>query len=208
MSTNENQLKFNLKAVVDNLNLINIVHKPEPILINKISSKNIAYYDGRNISGDFRAIKSSNCFEVIDEKKLSMYSYLIQRDLKAKEWLSKYELNNASQSSVDIKSVEKAVKHEPKKQPVKSNENKNIAFSASATIKTSNVIKPILKTKPLEQDVTNKIPTHTSSASSISLKYTSEVQELKKCCDDSIKVIESLNSQLNECMLLFNSYFY
>jgi hypothetical protein len=204
MSSTENQLKFNLKAVVDNLNLINIVHKPEPILISKINSSK-SYYDGRNVSGDFRASKSSSCFEVIDETKLSMYSYLIQRDLKAKEWLSKYEQNNASQSSLDLRSIDKPVKQDTKKTSVRSNENKNVAFSTTVTSKVPNaVVRPILKQKPLEQDVSNKMPSSIpSSSSTSSLKSTSEVQELKRCCDDSIKSIENLNSQLHECNTRF-----
>jgi hypothetical protein len=190
----DNQLKFNLKAVVDNLNLVNIVHKPEPILINKIGIKNHVHYDGRMVatSSDFRPAKASGNFELIDETKLSMYSYLIQRDLKTKEWLSKYELSNAV--TTDKPEVEKK---EVKKQTIKTKENKSVAFSTTVTNKLP--ARPILK-QPLEQDVSNRIqPAASVSSTSNALKSGNEILELSKCCDDSIKSIENLYKQLNEC---------
>jgi hypothetical protein len=215
----ENQLKFNLKAVVDNLNLVNIVHKPEPILINKIGIVHHAHYDGRNVGGssEFKtAVKSSGNFELIDETKMSMYSYLIQRDLKAKEWLSKYELNRASQDAITTSTapsggnVSKPIldKRDAKKVTSKTNENKSVAFSTTVTNKNPITSKPILKQKPpLEQDVSNRISSaivqsvngSSSTASLNSAKSPNEILELSKCCDDSIKSIENLYRQLSEC---------
>lgn len=88
--SNSNQLKLNLDAFVNKLNLVNVVHKPQPIVIEKISSNN-----GRG-NNDYERTYFTNAnpttsYEFIDENKMSMYSYLIQRDMKTKEWLSKFE---------------------------------------------------------------------------------------------------------------------
>ena len=80
--TVKNQLKLNLDAVVDNLNLVNLCHNPKPILIEKKSNQTAAGH-ARNYFGTNSIGKSS--FEFVDEEKMSMYSFLVQRDLKTKE---------------------------------------------------------------------------------------------------------------------------
>ena len=109
--TASNQLKLNLNAVVDNLNLVNVVHKPQPIQFVKTNSY------GRTFNEHTAA---DNRFELIDETKLSMYSYLVQRELKTKAWLSKYEL-------------EKPTEPEPNK-PACENKKKNVAFQVGILI--------------------------------------------------------------------------
>ena len=191
-----NQLKFNLNAVVDNLNLVNLVHKPKPILIEKINTltpDNSNYY-GRNRAeqaGAFRndVISTGSNFEFIDETKMSMYSYLVQRELKNKEWLSKFELDQADKTNIVSN------KSNENKQPVATktnikkpaaNSNKQIAFQTE------------------ESDSKSKLGSNNASRTSLithntSNKASNELNELKKCGDDTIKAIENLEKQLNEC---------
>ena len=196
-----NQLKFNLNTIVDNLNLINIVHKPEPIVIQNLRTQQTRY-DNRNALDKSSTSQSNNYFEVIDEGKLSMYSYLIQRDLKTKEWLSKFELNNynstdpaaaaaaAAKVSSNISKLAGNVdKNLPKQTSIeKVTHNKSVAFSTTVTNKKP---KQVLKAAKVGQ---NEI-----ADALYPTKLTNDYVELRKCCEDTVNTIEHLNSQLNEC---------
>lgn len=172
-----NQLKLNRNAVVDQLNLINIVHQPQPIEIHRIRN-------GRSKSPS----KSSGNFEVIDEAKLTMYSYLAQRELKTKEWLSKFEQMNVSNSCDEAKKVlghkKKVVINEKKINRAP----KSILKSPSST----STIKPGSK-----QDLAQKLAIITASEQPV--KLVSEFGELKKSSDEAIRSLELMERQLNEC---------
>ncbi|CAF0890421.1 unnamed protein product [Brachionus calyciflorus] len=122
-----NQLKFNLDTIVDKLNLVNIVHKPRPILIEKINSKD----SNSRVRNDLFA--SNSQFEVIDEAKMSMYSFLVQRELKTKEWLSKYESNNFEPP---VKQVQSKETTKPSK-PITKNEAQSITSMVNPTTRVS-----------------------------------------------------------------------
>ena len=187
-----NQLKFNLNTVVDNLNLVNVVHQPEAISIDKISMSHFQNFNQTKVNGYGRLNNERNIrfkdegnkkFEFIDEEKLSMYSFLVQRDLKLKEWMSNFDNGNFTNESnskvMPEKDTNKSVKSPNSKTDKKTNENKN----GEKPSKENNDI----KAKPLDMQ--------------IAPKSTSELNELKKCCDDSVKAIEHLQKQLNECKL-------
>ena len=185
MNTN-NQLKFNSNAVVDNLYLVNLVHDPEPILIENRSNLNRNpndFYHGRLNSAKFK--NSNSNFEFIDEEKLSIYSYLIQRDLKTKEYLNKFELEQFEkpiQKPIQLENNKKANKENKSQSSLKSSSSSN--FSQKTSIQTE--VTPRV-TPP------NKIHLQSNP------KVSNDVSELKKCCDDSVKSIENLESQLNQC---------
>lgn len=164
--TASNQLKLNLNAVVDNLNLVNVVHKPQPIQFVKTSSYARSFNDPSSSS-------TANQFEIIDETKLSMYSYLVQRELKTKEWLSKYELGKS----------EPPPKVEPNK-PASQAPNKNPAPKPN-----TQKIQPKPKTDP---------PAADKPFNKFHSKPINDLEELKKCCEDTIRSLEHLESQLNE----------
>jgi hypothetical protein len=160
--TASNQLKLNLNAVVDNLNLVNVVHKPQPIQFVKTSSYARSFNEPSSST-------AANRFEIIDETKLSMYSYLVQRELKTKEWLSKYELG----------------KQEP---PPKVEPNKP---ASQAPVKNP----PPKPNAPKIQPKTADKPQFNKSHP----KPINDLVELKnKCCEDTVRSLEHLESQLSE----------
>lgn len=161
-----NQLKLNLNAVVDNLNLVNVVHKPNPIVIEKISSNE---FNSRFPSTNLH--RSHSQFEYIDENKLSMYAYLVQRDLKNKEWLSKYESNNFEQ------------------------------LVAKPNQTTSSAIKTNKKEKQKSSDVQSTSPIVKPTSKKISPKTTKSLtpNEFSLCCIDLNKNLENLLNILSEC---------
>ena len=178
-----NQLKFNLNSVVDNLNLVNVVHNPDPICIEKIPP-NLKLNNNGRINGfgrlnNDRGVRfkteneKANNFEYIDEEKLSMYSFLVQRDLKLKEWMSNYE---------------KKVDEEPTKESETVKNKKESVEKKSNEVKKTNESKK--KNLVLERPETQIIS-----------KSAAELNELKKVCDDSINCIEHLAKQLKECKI-------
>lgn len=214
LSTCDNQLKFNLNAIVDNLNLVNLVHQPNAIIIDKNIKRKITNYERRSRS-DFENNEkifnnTKNNFQYIDEEKLSMYSFLVERELKEKERLSKYnfiehqknELNKNDDDDDDIKIKKTNDKNKNnnfnsndnlnknkkiKKSPIK---NKHVAFSSSSSLLllTNNSVKNNLND--------NKKLQHKHS---VTLN-----DELEKLFQDSIKTIKYLEKQLNECKFIFN----
>ena len=197
-----NQLKFNLNTIVDNLNLINIVHKPEPIVIQNLRTQQTRY-DNRNALDKSSTSQSNNYFEVIDEGKLSMYSYLIQRDLKTKEWLSKFELNNYNSTDPAAAAAAAAAKVSSNISKLAGNVDKNLPKQTSIEKVTHN------KSVAFSTTVTNKKPKQVLKAAKVGqneiadalypTKLTNDYVELRKCCEDTVNTIEHLNSQLNEC---------
>ena len=168
-----NQLKLNLDAVVDNLNLVNVCHDPRPILIEKKPNQTAAGH-ARNYFGTSSIGKSS--FEFVDEEKMSMYSFLVQRDLKTKEWLSKFELDNQTNLNESVVSV-RSIQDVP-------------------PAKVSNPKNPIIKKSSNPAPTASTIKT---KASITSKSAPADLNEIKKCCDDSIKSIEYLQQQLDAC---------
>lgn len=160
-----NQLKLNLNAVVDNLNLVNVVHKPSPIVIEKISSNGSnSRFPSTNL------LHSNSQFEYIDENKLSMYSYLVQRDLKTKEWLSRYESNNFEQLVSKPKETSDSVLKSKQK------DLKRLDGQSVATL-----------VKPTPKTITPKTVKPTAS------------NDLGLCCQDLTKNLENLANILTEC---------
>lgn len=160
-----NQLKLNLNAVVDNLNLVNVVHKPNPIVIEKAPSNGSnSRFSSSNV------VRSNSQFEYIDENKLSMYSYLVQRDLKTKEWLSKFESNNFEQL---------VPKPNGSSESKPSAKNKDIKKNDSQSLET--MVKPTPK-KTLQK---------------ASKPFLSN--DLSLCCSDLEKNLENLLNILTEC---------
>lgn len=165
-----NQLKLNLNAVVDNLNLVNVVHKPNPIVIEKLPSNE---FNCRFPSTNMH--RSHSQFEYIDENKLSMYSYLVQRDLKNKEWFSKYELNNFEQLV--------ARPNEKSDPAIKTNKKENQKRSDEQSAST--MVKPI--SKKLSPKITKSL----------------DPNEFSLCCIDLSKNLENLLNILSECKIIF-----
>ena len=174
----QNQLKFNLDTATANINLINVVHNPQSISILKESkSKNFSREADRNVNN----IKSS--FEYIDEEKLSMYAFLVKRDIRTKEWLGKYDqhdheqLNEAMSSFGKSDKVNNSTAPKPETQPTKSIIKKKTEQPVKDTAKKPSSTPPILNTK-------------------------SDHADINKCCVDSVSSIEFLQKQLSECKLI------
>ena len=186
-----NQLKFNLNAVVDTLNLVNLVHNPKPILIEKLgnnASANATY--GRNSNYNNASKHQHQEFQVIDETKLSMYSFLVQRELKTKEWLNKYEIERFNEKTTN-----------ENKQPKKETMSKEVAFKSTHNPVKHGAVdsKASLSSKSNISSNYSAINTSTSTG-----KSTNDLNEVRKCCEDTIKSIENLLSQLNECKKKLN----
>jgi hypothetical protein len=193
-----NKLRLHQKAIVDNLNLVNIVHDPQPIIFEKpISNDSKSFYRGSDYFNDNvqHKFKPSASFEFIDVDKLSMYSYLVKREFQEKEWLSKYyqneQNNNNNKNEKPVKIPKPVAKTESKK---------SVGFMGA-------------NTKIEEAKLTNsKSATSTISSSSTTTNRTinkpkmnksdTEIGDLVKCCEDSIKAIEFMEKQLNECKFL------
>lgn len=190
MFTDNNQLKLNLNAVVDNLNLVNLVHNPSPIIIEKSqsnTSNNHLY--GRNTTDKYPKSRHINNFEFIDEEKLTIYSYLVQRDLKTKEYLNKYELEQFEKSSEPVKTKE----IQTKKTEIRIKPTSSSSTTSTNSFKSQESV-PI----PKSNQITNKNPVN---------KPLNDINELKKCCDDSIKTITNLEQQTLQCKKLVSNFF-
>jgi len=178
-----NQLKFNLDALVNKINLVNLVHQPQPIVVEKSQANQTNY--GRNCNSN-QIKKTNSSFELIDEDKLSMYSYLIQRDLKTKQWLSKFsdQIPERDENSKPAQSAEQA-----KKTTIKSNSDTNKPAPKQEQNKSLNEMSSTRPGKPI---LINK-----------DKKAENEIDELKKCCDETIQAVKSLQENLIECKRLF-----
>ena len=210
-SNKSNQLKLNLNAFVDNLNLVNVVHQPKPIVIEKGISNDAALgssFYGRK-AGDGAVRRSTNCsganFEYIDQEKMSMYSYLIQRDLKTKEWMSKFESGKYD----DLKKLCDERPNPATKAPYRNN------------IKKENDVDAYIQsqTKPGKQGAGQKHVTIAStsqvakarpafSSSSVSTQNNGPSSgdgkiDLKRCTVDLLRTLEHLGKQLDECELTY-----
>lgn len=174
----QNQLKFNLDAVTNNLNLVNIVHNPQPISILK-DSKVVSRDADRNVNN----MKSS--FEYIDEEKLSMYAFLVKRDIKTKEWLGKYDQHDHEQLNEAMASFNKT----PKDHSVPNN------------TQHSNVI----PNKKITNDKPKAVANDTAKKNLVNagLNVKTDHGDINKCCHDSVASIEFLQKQLSECKLIY-----
>lgn len=174
-----NQLKFNLDALVDKINLVNLVHQPQPIVVEKSHANQTNY--GRN-SNSNQIKKTNSSFELIDEDKLSMYSYLIQRDLKTKQWLSKFsdqipERDENNKPSKPAEQAKKTANLDAKNPELKQERKKSISGESS--------------TRPGKPILINK-----------DKKTENEIDELKKCCDETVQAVKALQENLVECKCL------
>jgi hypothetical protein len=170
MSTQfSNQLKLNSNTVIDGLNLVNVVRKPQPIIIENVNH--------RNLSPPTRDVvfNKRSDFEVIDVNKMTMYSYLVKRELKTKDWLSKFHLNNAQSNNAPNTQNVSSSKKTPEKK-------KSVMFLAENNLdkKTVNTLSP-------------------TRVNRVFSKPNNELNELQNCCSESIKAIEYLEQKLNEC---------
>lgn len=172
-----NQLKLNANSVVDGLNLVNVIQRPQPIVIHNLSG------GGRNYSPptrDFTGRQSD--FEVIDEDKMQMYSYLVRREMKTKEWLSRFSLTH------------------PDKLP---GPHGLEADAVTATRKPANggFVRPIITRQPVSSR-TSQSPSSSRRVLVNSKKSSSsndELDELRTCCEETLKAIEYLEKKLSEC---------
>lgn len=193
------QLKLNLNAVVDNINLVNVNHKPEPILINKTAKfNNFSRHDqDRNVNFNIQP-----SFEYIDEEKLSMYAFLAKRELKNKEWLANENNSNNRENQLN-ESVVSVARSCVTKPPVSKSSiglgtgnstgskafSKNVPVSGksgsgqldSARLTTARSMISSHRSEPLVP--TNKL----------------EFSEMKKCYMDTVRSFEHLHKQLDEC---------
>jgi hypothetical protein len=202
--TRNNQLKFNLNAVVDKLNLVNLVHQPAPILIEKSSNLSKNRFHSLTNSEKNVNFKSSQNFEFIDEEKLSMYAFLVQRDLKTKECFNNYEqekFDQQAEKDEEIRSVVQIWNKNVEKQSINNKKNKS-----KATVISSLNQPPSFQ---LDASAEAKIPLVADG-----LKFPTQINkslnhliDLKKCCEDSIKSIENLGNQLSQCKCLFLKLF-
>jgi hypothetical protein len=123
-----------------------------------------------------------------------MYSYLIQRDLKTKEWLSKFELDNANRVSTDKKPTStkkdtRAGTKQPKSVGKPESKNSGVAFSTKVTS---------LKVRAdCKQQLLDKASSIAASAHPV--KLVNEHANLRQCAEDSLRSIEYLEKQLSEC---------
>jgi hypothetical protein len=184
MFSESNQLKFNLNAIVDNLNLVNLTHQPKPILIEKNYSNNKNKFYGR-INNEKR-FHFENNFELIDQEKLSMYSFLIQRDLKNKEYLK-----NQNDFEPTVNKENNKVHQKISIQENNSKSSTNNGNKASVVISSSSVNKKIPQNISKSTVAVNKIQKQ--------IKPSQDLNDIKKCSDDTIKSIENLLKQLNQC---------
>ncbi len=173
LSRKGEQLKLNMNAIVDKINLINVTHKPEPICIDKKFTKTNNYSNtnpDRNV-----CVKSS--FEYIDEEKLLMYSFLAKRDLKTKEWLTSQPVSDTTQEQRQPVRLVKKIENAKKPSAI------HIATSSIQKSLDSNLVTDVEVLKPFQNNSNIKC----------------EGNDVKKCCDESIRSIEHLLHQLNTC---------
>jgi hypothetical protein len=168
----ENQLKFNLNSIVNNLNLVNYVHQPAAIIFdnNQIRRKTFQYYGRNGGGGELISNNDDENYQFIDEQKMKMYSFLAARDLKEKERFNRYNLSIIQQNV--IKTDNKALKKETK-------EPKTLNNKVKSTQKQK-IKSPIKQNRPLTENVT------TESLDTF-------------CSTECVGTIEFLEKQLTEC---------
>lgn len=196
----QQQLKLNLNAVVDNINLVNVNHKPEPILINKTAKfNNFSRHDpDRNVNFNIQP-----SFEYIDEEKLSMYAFLAKRELKNKEWLSNENKCNNRENQLNESVVSVARSCVKEKPPVrKSSIGLSTGNSTGSKVFSKNVpVSGKSGSGPLDSarltTARSMISSHRSEPPMPADKL--EFSEMKKCYMDTVRSFEYLHKQLDEC---------
>ena len=192
----QNQLKFNLNAIVNNLNMVNLVHQPKPILIENLSNKNFANIQtnyGRNSSIN-KPLNAVNEFEVIDETKMSMYSFLAQRELKTKEWLSKWH-EQSNESDRGNNSTNKTIENIKNKQSKKIEVKSQVGFESKPIAAASK----LNNNKSLSTSNSSKLSVITTASTPLAGNTNDLNEQIKKCCQETINSIANLEKQLNEC---------
>ena len=195
----QNQLKLNLNAVVDNINLVNVGRKPEPILINKTSKfNNFSRDPDRNVNFNVQP-----SFEYIDEEKLSMYAFLAKRELKSKEWLAKDCENNDNRENHLNESVisnSKPPARKPSLNGLASTTGSSKAFSKNLTVSSkSSTINTGAGLDSVKVGTARSLVNSHRSEQMPNSEL--EFSEMKKCYLDTVKSFEFLQKQLNECKL-------
>jgi hypothetical protein len=178
-----NQLKFNLGSVLDNINMVNIVHRPQPLIIeNNVNHRRVA------AERDLHRLGTSNSFQYIDEQKLNMYTYLIRRDMQAKNTIGKYEPALIENLNDSLLGKDKIRKYTADKSV---GLTKNVSDASMATAiknesnwneKEKSRVGPGLSKKPMSP--------------------TNNFDDVKRVCEDAINAIEQLKQQFIECKLL------
>lgn len=170
---NSNQLKLNLDTVVDGLNLVNVVRRPQPIVFANVTGTGIRNHSPPTRDSGLKDYRQSTDFEVIDENKMTMYSYLVRREMKTKEWLSRFHLSRPGEERDENK--EKCAK-----KPTAGEKKKTAVVSRTGTKNRS---------------PGGRINRITGFAS----KTSNDFVELKTCCDETVRSIEYLEQKLREC---------
>lgn len=182
MSSNtlsSNQLKFNLNSLMSNLNLVNVIKQPKPIII-----ENVRQYH-RVIPNTPQA---SSEFKYIDEEKLAMYSFIAKRNLQEKEWRSRFE-------QLDEKPVKLAKDSDKKSQEqkqLKSNEKTN-------SVNKKKILNIPTKTQAPNEIVIKQVePQVTQSA------VDAKINEMKEIIKELCNSFEELENCLDKCKLEFD----
>jgi hypothetical protein len=188
--SNSNQLKLNLDALVSNLNLVNIIHQPKPIVIENVNNK--------HLNNDYNQTYSNNGYNLIDENKLKMFSFLAERKLKEKEWHSKYFGENT------------VVKPSPK-EPINSN-NKKILPKNPVNKQSVNPSNNARAETPTERNKSAKNCDEKMHKNAYILFNIApldvKMKEIQAICKQLMITVENLEKILVECKRLVSSFFF
>ena len=173
-----NQLKLNLDALVSNLNLVNIIQQPRPIMIENVNNKIFSNYNQNH------QMMTSNGFNLINEDKLKMFSFLAERKLKEKEWHSKYFSENTTANA-----------NNKQKNTSNTNTNNNSKEKVNKLIKNNNnplvaVDKKIVDGPKNIEILFNMLPLDV------------KINEMKIICKNLMSAVESLEKVLTECKII------
>ena len=187
---------------MNQLNMINLVHDPTPIVFERSVTTTMRAISGANrATGGGGDNQPRFGFEMIDERRLSMYSFLIERELKAKQWMSQFRLNEEKQKSgggqtkpsvatprVDAKTKPSIARQRPTNTTEATTKRRSQSPAAAAAKSSRN--------RPM---VSNNVV-----ADSAQTRRANELVELKRCADECLSTLDMLEHQLNECTSHFN----
>jgi hypothetical protein len=162
-----NQLKLNLDALVSNLNLVNIIQQPKPIMIENVNNKIFSNYNQPQSVGN-------GGFNLINEDKLKMFSFLAERKLKEKDWHSKYFTENPSNLS----------------------NKKNTKDSSNKVIKNNKVK---IDTQAVEKNHIDEKNHKNFEILFNVIPLNVKINEMKAICKHLMSSVENLEKVLNEC---------
>lgn len=183
---NSEQLKFNLDALVTNLNLVNIIHQPKPIIIENVKN-NYKLADSYDHDQYNNTRNSNQGFNLINANKLEMFSFLAERKLKENEWKSKYlNVDLIEKKGAKVEKVKK-----PTSARIENSNNKALVpkrpTSSLSQQTNSSLDKPKPPPKELVDNFFKVVP--------LDIK----INDLKLICKQLVNTLEVLEKTLIEC---------